>query len=150
MSDIENWNILGTFVRIVSDGTSCGGGDLLDAIVPPGGGTPRHVHSLESECFYVIEGTLTFDVGGKVVHAHAGTLVQGPPGVPHAFRNETATPARIISTSFPGQRHANFLRELGERLPQSATSASPVEYTQDLASKIARVSEKYGIRVLGE
>lgn len=149
MENVENWNVLGTFVRIVGDANSSGGSDLFDAIVPPGGGTPRHVHSVESESFYVIEGTLTFEIGDLIVQARPGTLIQGVPGVPHAFRNDTSKPARMISTSTPGRRHADFFREIGERLPQTANSASPVEFTQELMQKVTAASEKYGIRLLG-
>ncbi|WP_353622897.1 cupin domain-containing protein [Aliirhizobium terrae] len=33
--------------------------------MPPGGGTPRHVHSVETESFYVIDGVVTFNLGRR-------------------------------------------------------------------------------------
>ena len=41
---------------------------LWEAIVPPGGGPPPHVHSREEEGFYVLEGEITFTQGGAAVH----------------------------------------------------------------------------------
>ena len=148
MNLIQNWNVLGMFVRILADASSTGGSDLFDAIVQPGGGTPLHVHSVESESFYILEGMLTFTIGETTLQANPGDLVQGVPGVPHAFRNETSTPARMICTSIPGGRHAAFFRDIGERLPEHATSAPAVDFTEKLAKRVAAASDKYGIRVL--
>lgn len=145
---IENWNVLGTFVRIVRDAGSTQGSDLFDVTVPPGGGTPRHVHSVETESFYVIDGVVTFNLGEETIHAHPGTFVIGIPGVPHAFRNETSTCVRMICTSVPGGRHVKFLRELGERLPDTATEARPVNVTQDLMQRVEAASERVGIQLL--
>ena len=146
---IENWNVLGTFVRIVWDAGSGGGSDLFDATVPPGRGTPRHVHSVETESFYVIDGVITFDLGDETIHAPPGTFVVGIPGVPHAFRNETSRPVRMICTSVPGGRHARFIREVGEPLPETATQAKPVEFTQELMQKVTNASGEMGIQLLG-
>ena len=52
---------------------------------PQGAGSPLHVHRNEDEWFYVIEGELTFWVGGRVIEAPAGSFVYGPRGVPHTF-----------------------------------------------------------------
>ncbi len=37
----------------------------LEVSVAPGGGPPPHIHHLEEEQFYVLEGELTFQVGGQ-------------------------------------------------------------------------------------
>ena len=47
---------------------------MWEAIVPPGGGPPPHVHSREEEGFYVLEGEITFTVNGEKVVATAGTF----------------------------------------------------------------------------
>src|SRR6201987_2812387 len=66
-----------------------------EAIVPPGGGPPPHVHSREEEGFYVLEGKITFTVNGEPVVATAGTFANMPVGTPHSFRNEGSQPARM-------------------------------------------------------
>ena len=45
---------------------------LWEAIVPPGGGPPPHVHSREEEGFYILEGDITFQIGDERIVATAG------------------------------------------------------------------------------
>ncbi len=46
---------------------------------------PLHVHHREDEGFWVINGRVTFEVGGTIVEAGAGDFAFGPRGVPHRF-----------------------------------------------------------------
>src|SRR5436305_14795485 len=61
---------------------------LWEAIVPPGGGPPPHVHSREEEGFYVLEGEITFHVGDRRLVAGPGTFANMPVGTPHYFKKE--------------------------------------------------------------
>ena len=45
---------------------------MWEAIVPPGGGPPPHVHSREEEGFYILDGEITFQIGDKRLVATAG------------------------------------------------------------------------------
>src|SRR5260221_5871929 len=47
---------------------------LLEAVVAPGGGPPPHVHSREEEGFNVLEGEITFQIGGERLVAGAGAF----------------------------------------------------------------------------
>ena len=47
---------------------------LWEAIVPPGGGPPPHIHSREEEGFYVLEGEITIQLGEDRFVAQAGTV----------------------------------------------------------------------------
>jgi quercetin dioxygenase-like cupin family protein len=51
----------------------------FEAIVPPGGGPPAHVHSREDESFYVVRGSLETLVGDSLYRAKAGDFVYIPP-----------------------------------------------------------------------
>ena len=55
---------------------------------PPGKGSWRgmHTHPFE-QLYYVLEGTLSFEVGGRKFEASAGQLVVIPAGVPHENTN---------------------------------------------------------------
>ena len=57
---------------LVTGGDTNGKYALWEALVPPGGGPPPHVHSREEEGFYVLDGELTFTVDGERVEAKAG------------------------------------------------------------------------------
>jgi mannose-6-phosphate isomerase-like protein (cupin superfamily) len=77
----------------------------------PGRELEAHVHDGEDDAFYILEGELTFVLGGDEVTAPAGTFVLVPPGAEHGFRNETERPVRILNIHAPG----GFDRRIGLR-----------------------------------
>ena len=85
---------------------------LVDTVFAPGfQGPPPHRHREMHDCFYVIDGTLVFQVDGRRVEAGPGTFVAVPPGVVHTFANEGAEPARVLNLFSPAGLEA-YLREL--------------------------------------
>jgi quercetin dioxygenase-like cupin family protein len=62
------------FVKASSESTD-GRVAVIEHLGPRGAGSPLHVHSREDEWFYVIEGELTFWVGGDVIKGRAGSFV---------------------------------------------------------------------------
>src|SRR5712692_8932007 len=53
--------VVGDVYRFLATGDDTNGKYALwEAIVPPGGGPPPHVHSREEEGFYILEGEITF------------------------------------------------------------------------------------------
>jgi len=64
-------------------------------------GPGAHSHE-EDDVFYVIEGTMSFFVGGKWIDAPKGSLVIAPGGTPHDFENRTAQRAGALNLSVPG------------------------------------------------
>jgi mannose-6-phosphate isomerase-like protein (cupin superfamily) len=70
-------------------------------IQPHSGGPPSHAHAAEDDSFYMLEGELTFGVGGEEVVAGPGTFVLVPPGVEHTFANQGDTVARFLNVHAP-------------------------------------------------
>ena len=69
--------VVGDVYRFLATGEDTDGKYALwEAIVPPGGGPPAHVHSREEEGFFVLEGEGTFTVNGERVVADAGDVRQ--------------------------------------------------------------------------
>ncbi|MBX3161790.1 MAG: cupin domain-containing protein [Deltaproteobacteria bacterium] len=64
-------------------------------------GPGAHQHD-EDDVFFVIEGTISFFVGGRWIDAPKGSLVIAPAGTPHDFENRTAKPAGALNVSVPG------------------------------------------------
>src|SRR5262245_40860862 len=64
-------------------------------------GPGAHQHE-EDDVFFVIEGTLSFFVGGKWIDAPKGSLVIAPGGTAHDFENRTAERAGALNISVPG------------------------------------------------
>src|SRR5207302_10080125 len=94
--------VVGDVYRFLATGDDTNGKyALCEAIVPPGGGPPPHVHSREEEGFYVLDGEITFTVAGERVVATAGTFANMPVGTPHSFKNETDRPARMLISVAP-------------------------------------------------
>ena len=70
-------------------------------IEPHKGGPPPHSHAAEDDAFYMLEGELTFGVGGEEVVAGPGTFVLVPPGLEHTFANRGDKVARFLNVHAP-------------------------------------------------
>src|SRR3954452_6738501 len=89
--------VVGDGYRFLATGAETGGKYAIwEALVPPGGGPPPHVHSREEEGFFILEGEVTFRIGDNVFVAKAGTFANMPIGTPHSFRNESGRPAKML------------------------------------------------------
>jgi quercetin dioxygenase-like cupin family protein len=115
-----------------------------EAIVPPGGGPPPHVHSREEEGFYILEGEITIQVGDERFVAIAGTFANMPVGRLHSFKNESGKPARMIITIAPAGLEQMFL-EVGQPVADDATSAPPA--SQEEIEALLAVAPRYGIEI---
>ena len=79
---------------------------MFDWTIPPGFATGLHVHRVQEETFYMLEGACEWWVGDRVVRATPGTYLFIPPGVPHNITNVSEKPARVLMTvSPPGHEH---------------------------------------------
>ncbi|MBS0344293.1 MAG: cupin domain-containing protein, partial [Proteobacteria bacterium] len=75
--------------------------------------TGLHVHRVQEETFYMLEGECEWRVGDQVVRATPGAFLFVPPGVPHNIANVGAGTARVLMTvSPPGHEH--YFRKLAE------------------------------------
>ena len=138
--------VVGDIYRFLATGDDTAGKYAMwEAIVPPGGGPPPHVHSREEEGFFVLEGEITFQVGDKRIVAKAGTFANIPVGTLHSFRNESEQQAKMIITVAPAGLEQMFF-EVSLPLEQGATAA-PKPSTADL-EKLMKAAPKYGIEIL--
>jgi uncharacterized RmlC-like cupin family protein len=108
-------------------------------------GSPLHVHRRDDEWFYVLDGELTFWVGGDVVEAPAGSFVYGPRDVPHTFV-VASEQARFLMVAEPAGLDA-FVRTLAEPAG-SLTIPPPATEPPDVA-RMAAIAAEHGIEILG-
>ena len=108
---------------------------LVEMRVPPGGGPPPHRHDFE-EMFRVLEGEVEFGFRGERVVARAGETVNVPANAPHAFRNASAAPARLLCLCAPAGQEELFLA-IGDRV-ESATAPPPPLGDAERAERRAR------------
>jgi mannose-6-phosphate isomerase-like protein (cupin superfamily) len=64
-------------------------------------GPGAHAHP-EDDVFFVIEGTMSFLVGGEWIDAPRGSFVLIPGGLTHDFENRSSTRAGALNFSAPG------------------------------------------------
>lgn len=92
---------LGSLAVIKATGRETGGLYTLVEVTENEGETPLHVHHNEDETFWVLEGDIEFEVGGKTMEAGPGSFLFGPRGVPHRYVVRRG-PARILFLFTPG------------------------------------------------
>ena len=64
---------------------------MFEWTIPPGFSTGLHVHRVQEETFYVLEGECDWQVGDERVRATPGSYLFLPPGVPHNIANASDT-----------------------------------------------------------
>ena len=85
----------GALVIVKASGeTTAGRVTVIEHLAPEGSGPPVHVHHREDEWFYVIEGALTFWVGGRIIKASTGSFVYGTARYPPHLHSHVATSAQ--------------------------------------------------------
>jgi mannose-6-phosphate isomerase-like protein (cupin superfamily) len=106
---------------------------LTEIIASPGDSTPVHIHHNEDEHFHVLEGTLRFLYGDKMLDVSAGKTLTVLRGVEHAWGNATAVPVRMLITFTPGGCE--------EALREIALAGDDVD--------LMAISKHYGVSVVG-
>ena len=74
----------------------------------PNGGPPLHIHPLQDEWFYVIEGEYLFQVGDIKYQMKSGETIFLPRNVQHAFLQLTDKGKMIVSYLSAGKMEAFF------------------------------------------
>lgn len=97
--------------KVTGDDTG-GAFDYFVVEVAPHGGPPLHVHHRQEETIHVLSGTFKVRIGEETFVCEPGGFAYLPSGVPHAFRNLTEDPARIVVVYTPGGGH-RFYEEFG-------------------------------------
>ena len=137
--------VVGDVYRFLATGEDTNGNYALwEALVPPGGGPPPHVHSREEEGFYVLEGEITFTMGDQRLVATAGMFANLPVGTPHAFKNESGKAAKMLISVAPAGLEQMFF-EFGVPLAEGATTALPP--MKEEIDKLLAIAPKYGIEI---
>ena len=139
------WGPGDLYTFLVTGEESGGAYFAMEALVPPGGGPPPHVHTNEDETFYVLEGDVTFRLGDETVTAGPGDFVHVPRGTVHCFHNGAATTARLILTFTPSGIERFF-----EETLQRATDPTldPPEPVEAVAARYAEAAPRYGMTFL--
>ena len=135
-------SVLGDQYTYKAVGADTGGAyGLVETTAPAGSaGPPPHIHHMEDEAFYVLEGELTVLIGAQVRKAAAGTFAFIPRGSVHTVANEADQPARALVIVSPAGFEQAF-EEMSAVAPRADASS-------DLERLIAIV-QKYNVEIAG-
>src|SRR5581483_1941380 len=124
--------------------TTGGAFGLVESLIAPGFSPPLHVHHLEDESFWVLEGVVTMKCGDRTFRAGPGSFVFLPRDVPHTFVVEGSSPARMLTLLTPGGGEGVFVE--GGR-PAEADGLPPPT-APDLEA-LKRASRRFGAEIFG-
>ncbi|MGK4581620.1 cupin domain-containing protein [Kitasatospora sp. HPMI-4] len=141
-SGLSRW-VFGDRYTIKADVHSTNGSlGLMEAIVPPGGGPPAHIHHEVDEAFYVMDGRLELLNGDRELVAEPGSFVFVPRGTVHGFKNVSDEPCKMLIMFLPGGVEQAFL-ELGVPADDDTPPPPPSQYQEDF-ERAMRIVKKYG------
>jgi quercetin dioxygenase-like cupin family protein len=125
----------GTYTILVTGKDTGGRYCLIDMLIPPGGGPPPHRHDFE-EMFTILDGEIEFPFRGEPRRAGAGSTVNIPANAPHAFKNVSNKPARLLCMCLPAGQEEFFLA-VGDPV-DSRTAPPPQLSNAERAERIQR------------
>jgi quercetin dioxygenase-like cupin family protein len=139
------WGPGDVYTFLVTGAESGGSYFAMEALVPPGGGPPPHIHRNEDETFYIVEGECSIRLDDETVTAAAGDFVNVPRGRVHCFKNEGTTPMRMILTFTPSGIE-KFFEETLEPAPN--LGQTPPDNIEEVAARFVAAAPRYGIEFL--
>ena len=81
----------------------------FDAFFLPNGGTSLHLHNLEAEWFYVVEGNPDLQFDDELIQGSPETLRFSPIGQLHSIKNNTSEPVRLLLFYQPDPDNPNAI-----------------------------------------
>jgi len=123
--------------RKVSGKDTAGSWSIFEAHWSLKGGPPLHVHQIEDEWFYVIEGEYAVQVGDERFELTPGGSVLAPRQVPHAYASLGDGPGRMLIAYQPAGEMESFFLEM------SRLSGTPS------ANEVQRIFRAHGMEIVG-
>ena len=135
---------LDTRMNIKAGGAQTGGAfTLIEWSAPVGFGPPLHVHGLDDEGFYILDGEISIECGDKHFTAGPGDFTFLPRGIPHTFL-VTRGPVRGLQITAPAG-FEDFIAEAG----RPAQRPGLPEPTEPDIPRLAAAAQRYGSQILG-
>lgn len=121
---------------------------LVAGHIAYGTGPPLHIHAIQQDSFYVLDGVLTLQLGDDVVELGPGDFATAPPGVPHSFTNAHAdqNSCRTVNLLTPGigfDRYLSQLEQIAATCDEDAMERLNAEYGVTIAGP--SLAERLGL-----
>ena len=107
---------------------------LLEIHGSAGRGIVRHVHELEDEVVYVLDGELTFHIGEEVHRAREGSCLVLPRGIEHSYVVESGLARLLVAVTPAGL----------EGIVEDVIRTDQVD-----VERLITVAARYGITITG-
>jgi mannose-6-phosphate isomerase-like protein (cupin superfamily) len=130
-------------IKVTAEQTG-GALSILEITEPPNMDGPLHVHHREDEGFWILEGSITLEVGETSVELGPGDFGWGPRGVPHRYSTGDEG-CRMLYVMTPGG-FEDFVRAVGGPAA-SRTLPRPSDEEPDW-DRIAAAAEAHGCALL--
>ena len=111
--------------RKVSGKDTAGSWSMFEAHWSLKGGPPLHIHQIEDEWFYVLEGEYVVQVGDEKFRLTAGDSLLAPRKVPHTYAHLGDGEGRLLIAYEPAGDMENFFLEISRW--EGPASASEVQ-----------------------
>ena len=118
----------------------------LEALVPPDGGPPLHIHHDQIETFYILEGEMEMTLGDHVYEAKAGDFVHVSKGTPHRFLNLSRTTTKMVFTFVPAGDIEEFFRESFKEITDRHPLLEPL--TDAFIQRMVEAADRHDIEIL--
>ena len=118
---------------------------IVEFTLPPGFAPPPHIHHMEDEAFYILEGAVTGFCGDQRWEAAPGSFVRLPREIAHGFTVEAGGPLKGLQITAPAG-FERFMAEVGE--PARSLSLPPPS-APDIG-RLTAAAAKLGIEIVGQ
>ena len=118
----------------------------LEALVPPDGGPPPHIHHDQIETFFILEGEMEIMVDGQVYQAKAGDFVHVSKGAPHNFINRSRNTTKMVFTFVPAGDIEEFFRESFKETTDRNAPLEPL--TDAFIQRMLESANRHDIEIL--
>jgi quercetin dioxygenase-like cupin family protein len=148
LDDAPAYWFLNTLHILLANSPSTGGAySLIHLTATPGFASPYHLHHIEDEAFYVLDGEFTFFCGDKKTVLGSGGYIFLPRGVPHGLRCSSVKDSRLLIHVIPGA-DVGFVGMMLEMSVPARERVLREPITPDL-QRLKTVCEKNKIDILG-
>jgi quercetin dioxygenase-like cupin family protein len=131
---------------VLATSESTGGAfSLVHHTAPPDHATPYHLHHIEDEASFVLDGEFTFICEGKKTVLGPAGYIFLPRNLPHGIRCTSATPSTMLILAMPGTGYVGMMIEMAK---PAAQRVLPQPTAPDI-EKLTMLCAKYKIDVLG-
>jgi mannose-6-phosphate isomerase-like protein (cupin superfamily) len=105
-------------ISVKVSGTDTGGAlAVLEVPTAVDSGPSLHIHHVENEWFYALEGEYDIQVGEQVFHLKPGGSVYGPKLIPHTWHDVGSIPGKMLVVVQPAGHMEAFVEDLQKLMP---------------------------------